>query len=96
MTSLVVDPRGTVHCLYTEMLDLAVLGPLRIRRASHVEPDDRGDWWADLHPAGGPVLGPFGSRSGALAAEVRWLEDMLDGPVVEDTGDAPFLSTDTR
>jgi hypothetical protein len=32
-----------------------------------------GDWWADLLPSGGDVLGPFGSRHAALAAEVDWL-----------------------
>ena len=31
----------------------------RIRRASHVEPDEAGRWWADLSPVGGPRLGPF-------------------------------------
>ena len=29
------------------------------------------EWIADLHPAGGPVLGPFPLRSDALAAEQR-------------------------
>jgi len=48
-----------------------------IRRASYVEPDDHGQWWADLHPVGGPCLGPFPRRSAALAAELRWLEDAL-------------------
>jgi len=36
---------------YTEALDLAALGSLSIRRASHVEPDEQGRWWADLAPA---------------------------------------------
>ena len=60
-----IDPRGTVRALYSEALD---------HRASTVEPDAAGCWWADLGPSGGPVLGPFGRRSEALAAEVRWLE----------------------
>jgi hypothetical protein len=66
---LVVDRRGTVSCVYDEALDLAALGDVAIRRGSHVEPDAAGQWWADLAPAGGPVLGPFGRRSAALAAE---------------------------
>ena len=32
-------------------------------------------WFADLGPSHGPVLGPFQSRSAALEAERRWLED---------------------
>jgi hypothetical protein len=71
---LVVEPQGTVRCLYDESIDLAALGPLTIRRASHVEPAPDGHWWADLAPAGGPRLGPFARRSQALAAERAWLE----------------------
>jgi len=69
-----IDPRGTVRALYSEALDLTGLGRGRIDRASRVEPDAAGGWWADLGPSGGPVLGPFRRRSEALAAEVRWLE----------------------
>ncbi len=71
---LVIDAGGTVRCLYGEAIDLACLGPLTIRRASQVEPDGQGAWWADLGPVGGPRLGPFGRRSAALAAEADWLE----------------------
>ena len=73
MMDLVIDPTGQVHCLYGETLDLASLGDVSIRRASHVEPDGQGRWWADLTPTGGPVLGPHTLRSQALAAESRWL-----------------------
>ena len=69
-----IDPRGTVRALYSEALDLTGLGVARIDRASRVEPDAAGCWWADLGPSGGPVLGPFRRRSEALAAEVGWLE----------------------
>jgi hypothetical protein len=71
---LVIDAVGGVRCLYGEEIDLAVLGALTIRRASHVEPDPEGKWWADLTPAQGPRLGPFGRRSLALEAERQWLE----------------------
>jgi hypothetical protein len=47
-------------------------------KASHVEPDVQGSWWADLAPTGGPKLGPFLRRSDALDAERQWLEDQLD------------------
>ena len=39
-----------------------------------LEPDDAGQWWADLSPVHGPRLGPFGVRSQALDAERLWLE----------------------
>ena len=71
---LIVGPQGGVRCLYTEAVDLTSLGRLSIRRASHVEPDDQGQWWADLAPVHGPRLGPFAIRSTALEAEERWLE----------------------
>ena len=71
---LLIDPRGCVRCLYTEVIDLAALGEVAIRRASHVEPAPNGGWWADLTPVHGPCLGPFRRRSQALAAEQAWLE----------------------
>jgi hypothetical protein len=74
---LVIDAQGGVHAVYDEVLDLSVLGPLAIRRASQVEPDAAGQWWADLAPVGGPSLGPFPRRSQALAAERAWLEHWL-------------------
>ena len=70
---LVVDAGGGVKCIYDETLDLRALGRLTITRASHVEPDAEGCWWADMAPSGGPVLGPFGTRGQALQAEKRWL-----------------------
>ena len=70
---LVVGVDGTARCIYGEEFDLRELGKLQITRASHVEPDAEGYWWADMGPAGGPVLGPHGSRSEALLAERIWL-----------------------
>jgi hypothetical protein len=71
---LLVRPDGTVRAIYDEAIDLAVLGRPTITRASRVEPDQEGRWLADLTPVDGPVLGPFGRRSEALAAERDWLE----------------------
>ena len=70
---IVVSPHGQAHCLYSEELDLHTLGQVQIKRASHVEPDSQGQWWADLSPVSGPKLGPFTQRSQALEAEVVWL-----------------------
>jgi len=71
---LVIDARGVVRCVYGEAIDVATLGPPTITRASHVEPDGYGRWWAELMPVGGPRLGPFILRSHALDAERAWLE----------------------
>lgn len=70
---LIITPAGSLRCIYDEAIDLATLGTLQIRRASHVEPAAGGGWTADLRPAGGPVLGPYSLRSAALAAEQEWL-----------------------
>lgn len=75
--TLIVDPQGSVRCVYGETLDLSALGSVSIRRASHVEPDAHGQWWADLAPVSGPRLGPFMLRSVALAAEQQWLDAHL-------------------
>ncbi len=71
---LVIEPDGAVRCIYSEDIDLAALGRPVIRRASHVEPTENGQWTADLSPVGGPTLTAFPTRSQALAAELRWLE----------------------
>lgn len=82
--NLFIRPDGTVQCLYDEQLDLGKLGEVDIRRASHVEPAplDTGKWIADLAPVGGPFLGPFDTRSEALAREAAWLDaQMTLGPI---------------
>jgi hypothetical protein len=71
---LVIEPGGAVRCVYSEDLELQSLGNAKIVRASHVEPDPQGRWFADLSPVEGPRLGPFDRRSTALAAEDAWLE----------------------
>ena len=71
---LIIEPGGAVHAIYSELIDFAALGSPAISRASHVEPDQYGRWWADLSPVDGPLLGAFACRSEALAAEHSWLE----------------------
>ena len=70
---LLVLPDGTIRAIYAEEIELDSLGHAVITRASHVEPDERGRWLADLTPVAGPVLGPFDLRSQALEAELAWL-----------------------
>ena len=70
---IVIRADGSAQCLYGEVIDLRQLGTLAISRASHVEFDVTGHWTADLSPIGGPKLGPFGTRSQALAAEEDWI-----------------------
>jgi len=70
---LLVLPTGALRGIYDEAIDWQALGKISIRRASHVEPDATGRWFADLSPVEGPRLGPFTLRSQALAAEIDWL-----------------------
>jgi hypothetical protein len=73
VTEIIVGPAGDAHSIYGESFDYACLGIVHIRRASFVEPDEQGCWWADLSPMCGPKLGPFHKRSAALEAELSWL-----------------------
>ena len=70
---IIINARGEGRCIYAEDIDLTVLGEVDVARASHVEPDATGQWWADLAPVRGPKLGPFPRRSAALEAEQDWL-----------------------
>lgn len=72
---LIIESSGIGRCIHDETIKLAELGQLSIQRASHVEPDAQGQWFADLSPMYGPTLGPFAQRSEALAAEVAWLRE---------------------
>ena len=71
---VVVTSVGSIRCIYAEEIPLTNLGKLAIARGSHVEPTDDGEWHADMAPVNGPILGPFTTRSAALAAGVAWLE----------------------
>lgn len=70
---LIVGKRGEACCVYDEAIDVHGLGNATIRRASQLEPDSQGMWWADLSAVGGPKLGPFRRRSEGLTAERQWL-----------------------
>lgn len=73
MMELFITTTGLVRALYDETISVKALGSVRITRASHVDVDAVGNWWADLAVSQGPVLGPFADRSAALQAEQDWL-----------------------
>ena len=70
---LFIAPGGVVTAIYAEAIDLETLGKPTIIRASHVEPDEFGQWFAQI--VNGPTLGPFAKRSEALTAEITWLTE---------------------
>ncbi len=84
-----IPPQGNTRALYHDHVTLSKLGRVKLLRASHVEPDEQNQWWADLSPVSGPRLGPFEKRSEALAAEVAWLEQhVLNGDETTNPGAA--------
>jgi hypothetical protein len=90
-----IERSGEIRCLYAEAINLDALGAVSIRRASHVEPDAAGRWWADMAPLGGPRLEPFPCRSEALRAENAWIDAYLidrapsSTPATDDADDRP-------
>jgi len=74
---LVIKPTGVLIGIYDDSFDYGTFGRPQIRRASHVEPDRQGHWFADLSPVDGPILGPFDKRYEAIDAELEFLNDKL-------------------
>lgn len=65
---------GIVGSLKEEMpIDLDTLGTYTIKRQGVLSEVD-GKHWASMHLASGPILGPFDSRSEAIAGEIEWLQ----------------------
>lgn len=80
VTEITISRDGTLTFIWTDLLvGLLSEGDATVRRASHVEPTDDGQWTADMGPMQGPVLGPYRLRGEALAAEVEWLRAHLGG-----------------
>ena len=67
---------GTLRFIYSDAaLPLMELGKSSVTRASHVEfNNELQDWFSDMRPVKGPVLGPFSTREEALKQEVSWLK----------------------
>lgn len=75
-----VDTNGIMSFIYSDdMADLSKEGEVTITRASHVEPDGDGKWYADMSPVGGPILSGFSLRQEALDAEISYLNSNLFG-----------------
>jgi hypothetical protein len=69
-----IDRNGGVRAIYSDGFNWQALGKPLIQRASQVEPDQLGLWYADLTLSNGPKIGPFARRAYAIAAEIAWLE----------------------
>ena len=79
---IIIERDSTVRMIYTEAVEPLALGHATIQRASNVEPDQNGLWWADLSPVNGPKMGPYLRRSDAVRCEVNWLEASWLNPEV--------------
>jgi hypothetical protein len=64
-----VNPDGTVVAVYTDAIDLRVVGHVRAVRASAVEWDEGRQAWVARILATGEALGPFPTRAAAVDAE---------------------------
>jgi hypothetical protein len=79
-----IQPDGSVAFVYDDNLHEMLTGgfpEMETRRASHCEPAPDG-WAVDVSPlTGGPeqIIAVASRRSDALAAEVRWLHNHLQG-----------------
>jgi hypothetical protein len=54
-----------------------------------VKQDDKFLWTADMSPVGGPVLGPFATRTEALQKETEWLDQRLGSIAFTDKNEVP-------
>jgi hypothetical protein len=65
---------GTIECLYTEAIDLQLLGPLRITRATDIRFNDPTQQWQVHDAVTDRVLFSNSSRSECLAWENQNLQ----------------------
>ena len=77
LKTICIHKDGVIEFIYDDDLASFIHGceNKEIFRASHVEPDADGKWYADLSPVKGPKLTGFNTRQEALNAEVKWLVD---------------------
>ena len=65
------DPAGNGHCLFTEAIDLSVLGALEIVRASNIEFNNATQQWEVKSPEG-VLLHSDSSRQACLDWERQY------------------------
>ena len=73
-----IAPNGDVTTLYTETVDLRVLGELEVSRASNIEYDHAAQGWAIVLKDGTILAETYPSREDALAAEVAYIQAHWD------------------
>ena len=79
MTDIAITftPDGTGHVLYTEAVNLAVIGPLAIQRATTIAFDNNTQYWRVRDPTGFPMFNSP-SRQECLDWERQYLETQED------------------
>ncbi|MEO5915809.1 MAG: hypothetical protein ABIS50_16355 [Luteolibacter sp.] len=72
-STLRFTPGGSIDCLYTEAIDLRVLGRLHVVRATDIRFNDTTQEWETHHADTGEVLFSNSSRAACL----QWEHDHL-------------------
>jgi hypothetical protein len=83
-----IEPDGTVVTVYTDTVDLRAVGHIHAVRASVVEWDEPCQAWTARILATGERLGPFATRTEAVAAERARLATRLDAALESHAGPA--------
>lgn len=78
MTALIITPEGLCECLYTEVIDLSVLGALAVARATNIIFDNASQEWT-VQDIDGNALFSDGSRAECLEWEREHLEQRETG-----------------
>ena len=71
--ALIFTPDGQGHGLHTEAVDLGLIGPLHIERATHIEFDNKAQYWRVHDNSGFPMFNSP-SRQECLDWERCYLE----------------------
>lgn len=76
--AITFTPDGTGHALHTEIVDLAQIGRLTIKRATDIEFDDKAQLWCVRRPGSRFVLYRNASRQACLEWERQYLQVEAD------------------